>query len=337
MTDRVVREGAAALPWLVADVGGTNVRFGFVDDESGEVRHVQVFATGAYAGPAHAAAAYLAQRQGADAPFRAPRAAAFAVATAVEREPIALTNAGWSFTRAELQDALGVERLSVLNDFEALALALPSLGPERLCLIGPWPPGPGARAVVGPGTGLGVGAVVPTAAGWHAVPGEGGHATLAAGDDYEAAVIAHARREFAHVSAERLLSGIGMPVLYRAVAGVEGMSAPLADAPSIVRAALDDADLLAQRTLDTFCALLGSFAGNVALTFGARGGLYVGGGIVPRFAERFAASRFRERFEAKGRFAPYLQAIPTPLIVDPLSALVGAAASLRSPGGDARG
>ena len=332
-----MREGIAPWPWLVADVGGTNVRFGLVDDEGGEVRHVQVFATAAYAGPAQAAVAYLAQRQAADARFRAPRAAAFAVATAVEREPIALTNAGWSFTCEQLQAALGVERLRVLNDFEALALALPSLGPERLCVIGPWPPAPGTRAVVGPGTGLGVGAVVPTAAGWHAVPGEGGHATLAAGDDFEAAVIAHARREFAHVSAERLLSGIGMPVLYRAVAAAEGVSAPALDAPAIVQAALDGTDPLAHRTLDTFCALLGSFAGNVALTFGARGGLYVGGGIVPRFAERFAASRFRERFEAKGRFAPYLRAIPTPLIVDPLSALVGAAAPLRSPGDDARG
>lgn len=335
-TARAAGQGAAPRPWLVADVGGTNARFGLVDDD-GEVRHVEVAATAAYPGPAQAAAAYLAQRREADPGWRAPRAAAFAVATAVEREPIALTNAGWTFTRAQLQAALGVERLRVLNDFEALALALPALGPERLHVIGPWPPPPGARAVVGPGTGLGVGAVVPTALGWQAVPGEGGHATLAAGDDFEAAVIAHARREFAHVSAERLLSGIGLPVLHRAVAAVEGRTAPALDTPAIVQAALDGGDALAQRTLDAFCALLGSFAGNVALTFGARGGLYVGGGIVPRFAARFAASRFRERFEAKGRFAPYLQAIPTPLVVDPLAALAGAAASLQVPAADPQG
>jgi len=317
--------GAAPLPWLVADVGGTHARFGVVEAPGAAVRDVKVLRTGDFAGPAEAARAYLGARP---AGQPAPRAAAFAVATPVEREPIVLTNARWSFTRAQLQRALGVERLRVLNDFEALALALPALGDAQLRVLGPWPPPPGTRAVVGPGTGLGVAGLVATPAGWHSVPGEGGHATLAAGDDYELAVIAHARREFAHVSAERLLSGLGLPVLHRAVAAVEGMAAPALDAPAIVQAALDGSDALAVRTLDTFCALLGGFAGNVALTFGARGGLYVGGGIVPRFAERFAASRFRERFEAKGRFAGYLAAIPTPLIVDPYAPLAGAAAAL---------
>jgi glucokinase len=316
---------AAPLPWLVADVGGTHARFGLVDAPGAAVRDVQVLRTADFDGPAEAARAYLASRAAAPA---APRAAAFAVATPVEREPIVLTNARWSFTRAQLQGALGVERLRVLNDFEALALSLPALGVSQLRVLGPWPPPAGTRAVVGPGTGLGVAGLVPTPAGWQAVPGEGGHATLAAGDDFEQAVVAHARREFAHVSAERLLSGIGLPVLHRAVAAVEGAPVPALDSPSIVQAALDGGDALAGLTLDTFCALLGSFAGNVALTFGARGGLYVGGGIVPRFAERFSASRFRERFEAKGRFAPYLAAIPTPLIVDPYATLTGAAVAL---------
>ncbi|WP_119286411.1 glucokinase [Azohydromonas sediminis] len=319
---------AAPLPWLVADVGGTHARFGLVEASGGGVRHVQALRTADFDGPAEAARAYLDARRADGALAHAPRAAAFAVATPIGREPIALTNARWSFTRAQLRAALGVERLRVLNDFEALALSLPALPPEHLRVLGPWPPPDGTRAVVGPGTGLGVAGLVRTPCGWHAVAGEGGHATLAAGDDYEQAVVAHARREFEHVSAERLLSGIGLPVLHRAVAAVEGIAAPALDAPAIVQAALDGGDALAARTLDTFCALLGSFAGNVALTFGARGGLYVGGGIVPRFAERFAASRFRARFEAKGRFAPYLAAIPTPLIVDPHATLAGAAAAL---------
>jgi glucokinase len=186
----------------------------------------------------------------------------------------------------------------------------------------------GTLAVVGPGTGLGVAAVVPVAGQWVAVPGEGGHATLAAADDHESAVLAAARREFAHVSAERLLSGIGLPVLHRAAAAVDGAVVDDLTAELIVERGLGGIDTACGRTLDLFCALLGSFAGNVALTTGARGGVFIGGGIVPRLGQRFFDSRFRERFEAKGRFQPYLQAIPTWLITDTLVALTGAKAAL---------
>jgi glucokinase len=173
-----------------------------------------------------------------------------------------------------------------------------------------------------------VAAVVPVAGQWVAVPGEGGHATLAAADDHESAVLAAARREFAHVSAERLLSGIGLPVLHRAAAAVDGAVVDDLTAELIVERGLGGIDTACGRTLDLFCALLGSFAGNVALTTGARGGVFIGGGIVPRLGQRFFDSRFRERFEAKGRFQPYLQAIPTWLITDTLVALTGAKAAL---------
>ena len=244
------------------------------------------------------------------------------------RDEIAFTNSDWRFSQATLQAAVGLDRLLVLNDFEALALSLPRLTSAQLRPHGAMPVPEGTLAVIGPGTGLGVAGVVQTRRGWLALPGEGGHATLAPTDDFDSAVLGAARRQFAHVSAERLLSGIGLPVLHGAVAQLMGCSEPALSAEAIVERGLAGTDVLCDRTLDVFCALLGNFAGNVALTLGARGGVYIGGGIVPRLGERFFASRFRASFEAKGRFQPYLAAIPTALITDTLAALTGAALAI---------
>jgi glucokinase len=165
---------------------------------------------------------------------------------------------------------------------------------------------------------------------WLALPGEGGHATLAPADDFESAVLSQARREFPHVSAERFLSGIGLPVLCRAVAAVlaEGEDVAALPTEQIVARGLSGESPACVRTLDLFCALLGGFAGNVALTLGSRGGVFIGGGIVPRLGERFFQSEFRRRFEAKGRFESYLKGIPTALITDTLAALSGASMAL---------
>jgi glucokinase len=324
-------DGGVPHPWLVADIGGTNARFGWVSDAGTKVEHVRTLSCADHQGPAEAMQAYLAAlRAERGDHFHPPRAAAWAVATAVADDHVMLTNSGWSFSRQAVRSQLGLHTLRVLNDFEALALALPHLQPAQRRPIGPTPEpmAGGTLAVVGPGTGLGVAAVVPVAGQWVAVPGEGGHATLAAADDHESAVLAAARREFAHVSAERLLSGIGLPVLHRAAAAVDGTVADDLTAELIVERGLGGTDAACGRTLDLFCALLGSFAGNVALTTGARGGVFIGGGIVPRLGQRFFESRFRERFEAKGRFQTYLQAIPTWLITDTLVALTGAKAAL---------
>ncbi len=318
--------GAASLPWLVADIGGTNARFGWVDAVGGPVRHVRKLAVADHAGPVQAVNAYLdelAQLIGGS--MRRPAKAAFAVATAIKADEVAFTNSHWRFSRQALEAELGLRALLVLNDFEALALSLPRLGAQQLRAHAALPRPEGTLAVIGPGTGLGVGAVTQTRSGWVALPGEGGHATLAPADDFESEVLRHARREFAHVSAERLLSGIGLPVLQRAVAAVQGVPAEVLTAEVIVERGLDGDDAVCDRTLDAFCALLGSFAGNVALTLGSLGGVYIGGGIVPRLGERFFASRFRACFEAKGRFAEYLRGIPTALITDTLAALSGAA------------
>ncbi|BAL93601.1 glucokinase [Rubrivivax gelatinosus] len=322
---------AVPRPWLVADIGGTNARFALVDGAGAPPRDIHRVRCADYAGPVEAARAYLAERQAAAGTgWQAPDWAAFAVATPVGQDRIELTNSAWSFSRAESEAALGLDGLLMLNDFEALALSLPGLAPQQLRAHGALPAARGTLAVLGPGTGLGVGGLLETAHGWRAIAGEGGHATLAAGDDFEAEVLRVVRGEFEHVSAERLLSGIGLPTLYRAIARVRGEAAAELTAEEIGTRGADGSDALCAATLDSFCAMLGGFAGNVALTFGARGGVFIGGGIVPRFADFFFASRFRERFEAKGRFRAYLEAVPTALIVEPYAALYGAAAAIEA-------
>lgn len=325
----------AAYPCLVADVGGTNARFAWLEARGAPVSHVAILPVQDHAGPAAAARSYLARlRLQLGEAMAAPRAMALAVATAVAGDRVELTNGHWSFSRAQLQTELGLATLLVLNDFEALALSLPRLQAAQRRF---WPDleaaatlSPGsAMAVIGPGTGLGVAGVLRLPQAWVALAGEGGHATLAAANAFESELLAYVRRDFAHVSAERLLSGIGLPVLHGAVAAVRGQSATeLLTAAQIVERGLTGRCEICLQTLDAFCALLGGFAGNVALTLGARAGVYIGGGIVPRLGERFFASEFRARFEAKGRFESYLQAIPTALITDTLAALSGAAMAL---------
>ena len=318
-------------PCLVADIGGTNARFGWIDAPGAAVQHVRTLATADHAGPAEAAAAYLQDlRAEGGAALPAPRAAALAVATAVTGDVISYTNGSWRFACSALPAALGVATVRVLNDFEALALALPSLRPAQFRAHAQPPRPQGVLAVVGPGTGLGVGAAVQTAGGWMALPGEGGHATLAPTDEEESRLLAQVRQWHTHVSAERLLSGIGLPVLHRAVCALAGAPDAGLTTPQIVERGLQGDDALARRTLEHFCALLGSFCGSVALTLGARGGLYIGGGIVPRLGEFFFESAFRARFEAKGRSSAYLAAVPTAVITDTLVALQGAAAALES-------
>ncbi len=325
---------ADGLPWLVADIGGTNARFGWVAGPALRVEHVRTLPVAGCATPAQAVEAYLDHLKAHLAEgFRMPRRAAFAVATAVTGDQIAFTNSHWRFSRLGLQAELGVEALLVLNDFEALALSLPRLGAEQLrptpgCTLR----AQGALAVVGPGTGLGVAGVVHTAHGWVAVSGEGGHASLAAHDEFEAELLRWVRREFEHVSGERLLSGIGLPLLHRGVAHVLGVPAEALAAEAVVEQGRAGADPVSAKALDVFCALLGGFAGSVALTLGARGGVYIGGGIVPRLGDRFFRSDFRARFEAKGRLRGYLEGIPTAVIVDTLAALTGAALAIEQHG-----
>lgn len=330
---RVMVEIDPGLPtsWLVADVGGSNARFGWLSSLEGKVEHIQTLAVSVFPSLAEAAKAYLISLADLQGPhYRAPRGAAIAVATTVTDDQIDLTNSSWTFSRRQLQFDLGLDALLILNDFEALALSIPALGSHQLKeLNGPALPPHGTLAVIGPGTGLGVAGVVETRHGWVILPSEGGHATLSACNDFESELLACARKDYPHVSAERMLSGIGLPVLHSALTSVLGKSPQPLTTERIVECGLANTDPLCVQSLTVFCAMLGSFAGNVTLTLGARGGVYIGGGIVPRLGDFFVTSSFRERFESKGRFRGYLEKIPTAIITDTLAALTGAATAIK--------
>lgn len=333
MPDILAAVPSAPYPWLLADVGGSHARFAWLAGPDQAPQHVRTLAVNEYAGLLEAVRAYLAGLSlgglalGAE---RQPRSAALALAVPVTGDAVRFTNNPWSFSQRELQQALSLQRLCVLNDFEALALSLPRLRANQWAsLSGGSPDWTQPLAVVGPGTGLGVAGLVICGKGWRAVAGEGGHATLAPGNDYESELLRVARQSHPHVSAERLISGSGLPLLYACVATLEGERAVAdVDARWVIEQAQAGEDALARRCIEVFCAMLGSFAGSAALTFGARGGVFIGGGIVPRLGALFTQSAFRERFEAKGRYRDYLAAIPTLLVTDTLAALDGAAQAL---------
>ncbi|MBG0817711.1 glucokinase [Planomonospora sp. ID82291] len=305
-------------PWLVADIGGTNARFGLVTAPGGRPESVAVLAGKDHDGLPEAVAAYLADHAGGVR----PGAACLAIAGPVEGDRYRLTNAGWS---GSVRD-LGIPHVELLNDFEALAASLPHLAGDDLVSLGGPEPSQGVKAVLGPGTGLGVAGLVPVAEGWMPLPGEGGHVTVPVLDERDREIVRALHSEGArHVVAEHLLSGPGLTRLHHALALVHGVDAPrLAPADIVDRAD----DPLCAETVEVFCGLLGTFAGNVALTLGARGGVYLGGGVLPRIVDRVLTGDFRRRFEATPTLGDYLSAIATTLIVAPQPALTGAAAWL---------
>jgi len=234
------------------------------------------------------------------------------------------TNMAWRMSEAQLRDQ-GVRKAKLVNDYTALALAVDHLGEEDLIPIGP----PRARsshtvAVVGAGTGFGVGAVARGIGGAAVIATEGGHISFAPVDDVEIEILRILTGLYGRVSIERLLSGPGLVNLRAALAEIEGVRPDSIGSEDIVRAA-QEGDPLSERTLERFCAIYGSVAGDIALVYGARGGVFLGGGIAPAIAARLQSGAFRARFEAKGRFQDYLSAIPTGVIANTHAALLGAA------------
>ena len=318
---------ASAASLLVADIGGTNARFGVW--YRGALQGEAVLKCADYAGPAAAAARYLKELRAART-VPVPRAAAFAVAGPLLDDRVALTNNGWDFSAAATRRALKLRQLIFLNDFTALALAVPRLAvAERYQVGGAAPLADAPIAVIGPGTGLGVSGLVRAGRRWLALQGEGGHVTLPAVDAREMAVVASLRRQYPHVSAERVLCGDGLELLHRTLAQLDGTDPGTIDAGEITRRALAGEDARCRETLQLFCGWLGNVAGNLALTLWARGGVYIGGGIVPRLGEYFAVSPFRPCFEAKGRFRSFLAAIPVYVITAKYPALIGCVQSFR--------
>ena len=316
---------------LIADIGGTNARFALTDLAAAQpqLAHIRSLPGAEFASLQHAAEYYLGLVD------VRPRCAAFAVACPVAGDEIRLTNRAWAFSRRELQSRLGLGQLTVINDFGAVAWAVPALGAaERVWLHGPDTASlQGPVSVLGPGTGLGVGLLVGDARrGWQVVETEGGHVSFAPQGEEEQLIAHWLNARYGRASTERLLSGEGLASIDAALAYHANPSlTPAAprEPAVIVAAALDGHDQIARRALARFCAILGSVAGDTALIHGART-LMIAGGIVPRFIPFLRSSAFRERFLAKGRFAAYLDSVALYIVTHPTPGLLGAAVALRA-------
>ena len=310
-------------PRLLADIGGTYARF-TVETAPGVFRHSASLRCAEHADFHAAVSAYLAGL----APTGVAHAAV-AIANPVEGDEVRMTNYHWRFSIEQMRQRLGLETLVVVNDFTALAMALPRLTPSQRRQVGGGEPRDSSViGVLGAGTGLGVSGLIPAAEGWVALGTEGGHASFSPRDEREIAILRHALTRYPHVSTERLLSGPGIELIHHALCLHAGQPAPVLGAREITRRALDGSDALCRETLDAFCAILGTAAANLAVTLGAFGGIYIGGGIVPRLGEYFDRSPFRARFEDKGRFSDYVKVIPTFVITAEQATFVGASAIL---------
>ena len=316
---------------LIADIGGTNARFALTDpgDPTPQVLHAQSLCNAQFASLQHAAEHYLAS-VGVQ-----PRRAAIAVASPVGSDEIRLTNRAWSFSRRELRATLGLDELRILNDFGAVAWAVPALQPtDRVSLHGSRS-GPllGPVTVLGPGTGLGVAMLVGSQEhGWQVVETEGGHVSYAPIGEEEHGIARWMTARFGRVSNERLLCGTGLAyidALLRDGGSGSDVHLTLREPADVVAAALEGRDMTARRALARFCAVLGSVAGDAALIHGART-VMIAGGIMPRFVPFLRSSAFRERFLAKGRFAAYLESVAIHVVTHPNPGLLGAAVALRA-------
>ena len=322
-TEKIDRTAFADGPRLLADIGATHARFA-LQTAPGVFRSVRVLKCDDFENIVALLRFYLADH--ADTPLNH---AALAVANPINGDQVRMTNRDWEFSTDAVRRELGLHTLLIVNDFTALAMALPGLKQEDLMQVG------GGKAatnavigVLGPGTGLGVSGVIPTVDGFVTLGSEGGHVNFAPADEREFAILQFAWKEWPHVSNERLISGPGMEMIYRALAQRNRVTVSPRTSPDIITGALEDHDTLCIEVLECFCGMLGGAAANLAVTLGAFGGVFIGGGIVPRMGEWFASSPFRARFEAKGRFSSYLADIPTFVITTPNPAFHGVATIL---------
>ncbi|MES2316304.1 MAG: glucokinase [Pseudomonadota bacterium] len=321
--EKFARTAFADGPRLLADIGATHARFA-LQTAPGVFRSVRVLRCDDFEGIVPLLQFYLSDHD--EAPLHH---AALAVANPVNGDQVRMTNRDWEFSTDAVRRELGLQTLLIVNDFTALAMAIPGLKPHDLMKVGGGTAaGNAVVGVLGPGTGLGVSGVIPTVDGFVTLGSEGGHVNFAPADEREFAILKFAWKEWTHVSNERLISGPGMEIIYRALAQRNGLTAVPRSSPDIITGALDEQDALCLEVLDCFCGMLGGAAANLAVTLGSFGGIFIGGGIVPRIGEWFAQSPFRARFEAKGRFSSYLAEIPTFVITTPNPAFHGVATIL---------
>lgn len=312
-------------PRLLADIGGTNARFA-LETSSNQIEFIQVLSCKDYPTIVDAVKSYLNGLEVSQIRF-----GAFAIANPVFGDWMQMTNHHWAFSIETTRRALKLDTLLVVNDFVAQAYAITQTKPEDLVQVG----GQslvfdGVKGIIGPGTGLGVSSLVPFKGEWIVIPGEGGHVTFPPFDDTEIMIWRYAREKYGHVSVERLLSGNGLMLIYEALAIREGLKPSLYTPEEISSRALSGRSALCRLTLDIFCGILGTVASNLALTLGARSGIYLCGGIIPRFIEYFKTSPFRDRFENKGRFDAYLSSIPVYVVLAQHPGILGVSIALNT-------
>ena len=321
-----MRSQVATPPRLLADIGGTHARFAIQNHQAEMLSHLAVYKCAQFETLESCVKQYLADHR----PQR-PVACAMGIATQIMGDWVSMPNNPWAFSTAELKAALAFEQLLIVNDFTALALSLPDLVGTDLHCIQPGRAVPGSPlALIGPGTGLGVSGLFTNQQGsLVAISGEGGHVTLSADNPLEVAVVESLKRRFGHASAERALSGRGLINLYQALCAIENRTCEQLQSHDIVARAQLQSDKNCTMALNLFFAFLGSTCGNLALTLGARGGIFIGGGIVPGLLPALEQSQFLSRHLQKGRYRDYLRQIPIHVITASVSpALIGAGRAL---------
>lgn len=305
---------------LVADIGGTNARFAIADIDELVIDHFASFSCRMFSSLEEVLKAYLVTLP------KVPPRACLAVAAPLRSDVVTLTNLHWSFTADSLRAASGIRDLRLVNDFEALALTLPHLVSHDLHPIGGGVPSDHLpKVVLGPGTGLGMAGLVRGQDGWVALASEGGHVTFAAETDEEVAIVRHMIADHRRVSAERLISGPGVEQVYRILAELRGSERQFAPVSEIFALAAAGKDAIASDTVEYFLKWLGRFAGDMALAYGAGGGVYVAGGIAPRILTMLENGVFRQAFCDKGRMSEFVESVPLQVLVAPDAGLRGAA------------
>jgi glucokinase len=311
---------------LVADIGGTNIRFGLVNND-GTTGDIKTYQCDKYNSLADVICEYLALHQCEGKTINA----CLAIACPVETDQITMTNLPWTFSQSALKHELNIDQLFLINDYTAIAHAVPLLNETQKVQIGEGKAIPGKPiSICGPGTGLGVANLIPTSDGWCCLGGEGGHVDFAPIDSDEIEILSYLLESKQHrISYEQLLCGKGLEQIYQALLSIENLPENNLSAEQISAKAIDGSCLLCERALNQFCNTLGSFAGNLALTLGCFGGVYIAGGIVPRFVSFIQNSDFRQRFDAKGRLSSFINNIPTYVITEAQPGLIGASAYIR--------
>ena len=310
---------------LVADIGGTNIRLALIG-QSGELSQLAKFECGKFNSLESILSHYIEQQKISDFKINA----CLAIACPTDKDEISMTNLPWKFSQSKLKQSLKLNSLFFINDYTAIAHAIPLLTEDQKVQIGE---GSAIRkktiSICGPGTGLGVANLVNVNDFWHCLSGEGGHVDFAPVDEDEVKILSFLLEKKQHrISYEQLLSGKGLEQIFQAIVSINGLDIKPLSAGEISAKAIENSCDICSQSLEQFCKVLGSFAGNLALTLGSFGGVYIAGGIVPRFIDFIKNSGFRQRFEAKGRLSSFIQDIPTYVITEPQPGLLGAAAYL---------